>query len=230
MDKIKNQNSAEDNGVPHYCESFDKELNYKLWITAGTRFLAGERLKRKAYLSSLAVNFCSGYVILFSLFSIIFSNIFLPSYANYINEFVAFVSITLSLFIIIFSQAESNSQYELQADKYHSCGLEISKLYKKLRFLKDNKEKNIDFLEKVYEISVEYDKVLSRFENHKNIDFLMAKLNKPDYHSHEMTEEEKNNIKKEYKKEFTVYWAVIIIPIIAFILFILTLFLILFLM
>ena len=217
MDKAKTQNQAEEKGVPHYCDNFDKELNYKLWSTMGARFSASKRLEKKAYFSSLAINFCSGYVILFSLFSILFLNTLFPAMATSTNAIVTFVSITLSLFIIIFSQTESNSHYDLRASKFHSCGLEISKLYKELRFLKDNRQKDGKFLQNVYEISKKYDIILAQYENHEKIDYLMFKLDKPDYETHRMGRLQQYIVKLKYYKEFAMYWTVIILPIFLFV-------------
>jgi hypothetical protein len=220
MSKEKPKDVREDMGVPHYCEEFDKELNYKLWSTAGARYNASKRLEKKARWSCWAINFCSGYVILFSIFSVLFSKYMFVHNTEIVNLIIIFFSITLSLFIIIFSLAESNSRYDLRASRHHSCALEVASLYKRLRYLKScykNKTKDDSFLDKAYQISLEYDKILAQHENHEEIDFFKFKLQKPDYVSHKMSWCEKKSIRWiTYPKEFIVYWLVIVVPLVLF--------------
>lgn len=169
------------NWVPSYTQGgFDNQLNYSLWSTSRTRFAASKRLQKKHELSGRTIAFTSAYLILLSLLQI-FSN------HSSLTQLLTYSSISLAIVILVVAQLENSSNYSLKAHKHHDCGLQINGLYKKLRRLKQeykNKEKDDSFWVEVNKIDDEYNIILTRFENHDDIDFNIFKANYPKYEDH----------------------------------------------
>lgn len=161
--------------IPEYLKdnNFEVELNYKLWITKGARFKASERCEELDARYNRIVGWVSSYLIIFSVLTLCKIPFFtLP------DNYSTFISISLSILILVFSQFAYAKNYSVHARNYHECGLEISKLYNKLRILKVKSEHSI---EDVDLIKNEYEKVLDRYDNHLPIDLAMFKLQKTEY-------------------------------------------------
>ncbi|KAA1157586.1 SLATT domain-containing protein [Pseudoalteromonas fuliginea] len=169
------------NFVPNYTQSgFDKQLNYSLWSTSRTRFAASKRLQRKHELSGRTIAFTSAYLILLSLLQIF-------SEETSLTQLLTYSSISLAIVILVVAQLENSSNYSLKAHKHHECGLLINSLYKKLRRLKHeykDKEQDEKFWVEVNKYDDEYNNILTRFENHEDLDFSIFKANYPKYEDH----------------------------------------------
>jgi hypothetical protein len=76
-----------------------------------------------------------------------------------------FISIALSILILIFGQLESANEYRLKAEKFSDCALEIGELYNKLRFIKTSNNTVDEINTLSYEMSVEYDRLHKKYEN-----------------------------------------------------------------
>jgi hypothetical protein len=173
----KHHETKTTSGQMYLDKDFSVELNYKLWVTKGSRFVASDRLKTVSKLSSTSLGFLSSYMILLGLLSAfkLDSLLIIP------NQYLAFITTGLSIIILVFSQSESSSEYGLKAEKFHNCALEISDLYNKLRYLKTERSTDLDINKLSQELSIEYGIILKRYENHKPIDFEYFKTSKPDY-------------------------------------------------
>ena len=118
--------------IPEYLKdnNFEVELNYKLWITKGTRFKASERCEELDARYNRVVGWVSSYLIIFSVLTLCEIPFFtLPENCG------TFISISLSILILVFSQFAYAKNYSVRARNYHECALEISKLYNELRSL-----------------------------------------------------------------------------------------------
>lgn len=165
--------------IPEYLKdnNFEVELNYKLWITKGTRFKASERCEELDARYNRIVGWVSSYLIIFSVLTL--CNI---SYLTLPEEYSTFISVSLSILILVFSQFAYAKNYSVRARNYHECALEISKLYNKLRLMKTDPK--IDPCHKIInikQIKDEYEKVLDRYDNHLPIDLAMFQLQKKEY-------------------------------------------------
>ena len=164
-------------GQMYLDKDFSVELNFKLWTTKGARFVASQRLKTKSKLSSYCMGFLSSYMIIIGLLSVFKFEKFLWI----TDQQLAFSTTAISVIMLVFSQAESASEYGLKSEKFHSCALEISELYNKLRYLKTNQATEADINRLSQELSIDYGNILKRYENHESIDFDFFKTSKPDY-------------------------------------------------
>jgi SMODS and SLOG-associating 2TM effector domain family 5 len=173
------------NDVPAYTQDgFDKQLNYNLWSTSRTRFIAARKLKEKNERSSKAIAFLSADLIFFSLFDFFF----LTKFPGYNVNFIIFINIMFSLLILVFSQNEASASYAVRSFQFHQCGLKINKIYKELRILKSryNKEKDKDFHDELAKMNDEYDIILSQSENHEMIYYELFKAEYPKYIDHNL--------------------------------------------
>lgn len=200
-------------GVPKYAQgSFDKQLNYNLWSTSRTRYIAARRLRSKDRRSSKAIAFLSAYMIIFTLSD----HLFLSQLSGYNGNYILLLNVTFSLLILIFSQLESSASYSVRAVKFHECGLEVSHLYKQLRRLKSRYEghvKDEDFYKELEIIDDKYDQVLKNHENHELMDFELFKSNYPLYEDHNLKWWDVINIRKRhYLKDVFVYHIVTYMP------------------
>jgi len=161
---------------------FDKELNYKLWSTKHSRYIANRRLKLKHRSSTRAISYLSAYLIGFTLFDYLFLSV----QESYNPAYFIFGSILLSVFIIIFNQLESSANYTARAAKHYKCALEVTRLYNRLRILKRGKNpvKDDSFWTEVDKIDQEYTEVLGNYENHDQIDYDFFRAKKPKYEDH----------------------------------------------
>lgn len=164
-------------GQQYLDKDFSVELNYKFWTTKGARFIASDRLKTVNKLSSYALGFLSGYLIIAGLLSAFK----LQTSIEISADQFAFISTGLSILILIFSQLESANEYRLRAEKYHDCALEIAELYNKLRYIKTSDKSQDEINKFAYDLSIEYSQVLKKYENHKLIDFKYFQTTKNDY-------------------------------------------------
>jgi len=174
--RAKRIKKAKSKIAPYLQKDFGVELNYKLWTTKGSRFLASERNVTMDSLSSKTIGYLSAYLIIVNLITIYK----LPILGELTINQLGFTTTAFSILILIFSQFEGAKNHSLRAEKFHQCGLEIGELYNKLRMVKTFDDVN-NPQEKIENISENYDAILKKYENHSAIDFLMFKTTKPDY-------------------------------------------------
>ena len=168
---IKNAKSR----IPEYLKdnNFAVELNYKLWVTKGARFKASTRCEEADTRYTRIVGWISSYLIIFSVLNICEIPFFtLP------DNCASFLSIALSIIILVFSQFAYAKNFSVHSRNYHTCALEISSLYNKLRF---NKMNNNIVPELIEQIANEYEQILMRYDNHLPIDLDMFKIEKTAY-------------------------------------------------
>jgi len=163
---------------PYLQKDFEVELNYKLWSTKGARFAASHRNETLQRLSGQTVGYLSAYLIIVGLVNVYHLRFWMFTLTD--NQ-VNFASMAFSVLILLFSQLESSENFSLKSDRYHNCALDISELYDKLRYVKTYENNNQNKKDILKNISIEYDKILKRNENHKSIDYIKFQLTKSSY-------------------------------------------------
>lgn len=193
--------------IPSYLQhnDWERELNFKLWVTKGARFSADKRCKTQAFWSQLSLNFLSGYLIMLGLLPL-----FLKTTTKSVSlDALSFAVACTSIVAMVWGLMESGKQYDLQAARFHACAVSIGKLYSRLRRAKQlpNDEKTV----MLGEISEAYDDLLERYENHDPLDYDNFKIQKPDYF--ELTASDIRVIRmKTFICTRLIYLATIIIP------------------
>ena len=140
-----------------------------VYKTMCARFTAYRRMKRDRDASKVAEAFSSASIIAISLISLKVHNIEL-------SNNISILTIILSTFLLVVSLLFSNLDYEKRMDNYHSCGNDLSRLY---RFMHHDsicltedkqKEKELEYLNKYFDILKKYNL------NHTTFDYDYAML------------------------------------------------------
>ncbi len=166
------------NGSKSYLEkSFLEELNYKIWSTKGARFEADKRLKIISRMSNISLAILSAYLIIAGLISVYNLK------SNLDFDFINYIVTALSIILLVLSLHENAQDYKLRANNFHSCGLELSILYDKLRIFKTlSAVKTVEEKESfAKQLSKDYNVILSKYENHISIDYKNFQLNHREY-------------------------------------------------
>lgn len=151
--------------------SFSDKLDTDIWRTKGARFNAYRRLSDKQLLVTIVTSFSSIHLIAISILQI--SNVIPISDIG--HNLLSFISIIVSIAILVYGLIEGGKNYGLKAEKLHACGLELDTLYKKLRVFIDK-----DDTEEIYSIAIEYPELLSKFNlNHEPIDDRYFRISDP---------------------------------------------------
>lgn len=100
------------------------------------------------------------------------------------DNLLAYLITSLSILALVFGQIESSKDYSLKSKAFHSCGLELSDIYNKLRIFKTMEENpsSTRKTEFTQEISDLYQNVLSKYDNHSPIDNKIFKTKTAKYH------------------------------------------------
>lgn len=197
-------------GSKEYLEkSFLEELNYKIWTTKGARFKADRRLTIVSKMSNISFSILSAYLIIAGLLAVynIENNV---ENLNLINYYVT----ALSIIQLVMAQFESSQDYKLKAKNFHDCSLELSKLYNKLRTFKTLNADASDYttLRFCQELSDDYQDILSRYDNHEDIDYETFKITQRTYFK-ELTDKNVKSIKRRYwLKCYGWYSLIIFVP------------------
>lgn len=160
-------------------KTFLEELNYKIWTTKGSRFNANKRLLLISKLSNLSNSMLSVYLIAIGLLSVY--NIYNDGFIT--QNILPYLMTCISILLLVFTQIENSKNYQLKAKEFHTCGIELSRLYNKLRVFKTLKTNPTD-IERVNfanELSLEYESILEKYENHEPIDFELFKTRNSEY-------------------------------------------------
>lgn len=114
---------------------------------------------------------------------------------NLINYYVT----ALSIIQLVLAQYENSQDYKLRAKNFHDCGLELSILYNKLRTFKtlNNNASDYETLNFCKQLSDDYQSILSRYENHAQIDYDNFKISHRSYFA-EIKDEDVKKINKKY--------------------------------
>jgi hypothetical protein len=164
--------------LPPYLtdNSWEHELNYKLWITKGARFAAARRCENLDSCALWATTILSVYLIIVGLIPYIPH----PVFKSVSPELLGFGTTALSIILLAITLLISIRQYPLQAKAFHECSLRIGVLYDRLRQAKeiaDEEEKRVQ----IAAVTRDYEDLLPNYPNHQPIDHDIFQTQKPTY-------------------------------------------------
>lgn len=164
--------------VPPYLtkNSWEHELNYKLWITKGARFAAARRCESMDSSGLWATTILSAYLIIVGLIPYIPH----PMFKGVSPELLGFGTTALSIILMAVTLLISVRQYPLQAKSFHECSLEIGVLYDRLRQAKEIANED-EKRAQIASVTRDYEKILPNYANHLPIDRDMFETQKPGY-------------------------------------------------
>jgi hypothetical protein len=144
------------------------EFSDQMWFTYKARYNTHARLM-------LQDVFCSIITATLSLFIIIINILQLTPDLILINQLAATCyTISLSIIILIISIVFSLSNRKKQAERFHSCALEIQRIYREY-----TTNKNVLTDETIKEYTRRYDDALSKYDiNHSFSDYQKVKITK----------------------------------------------------
>ncbi len=149
-----------------------KRYSNTLSITAGCRFEASRRLDKKDGVSAVTISTLSLYAISFSL-----APYFIDVELVKSLSFLPFVSVIISIFIIILTLLEASKKYSVRAEMMHQCGKALNELHYELDYLINTGNINET---RFHQIKESYDKVIKNFpENHEQLDFHYYRVTHP---------------------------------------------------
>ena len=199
--------------IPPYLKdnNFMTELNYKLWVTKGARFKASERCEELDRRSARLVGWLSAYLIILSVLP--FCNI--PE-LSLPGNYTAFISVSLSIMILVFSQLEYAMNYTAMAKDYHNCALEVANLYNELRYLKSDSDGKLgdETISKMRKISANYEQTLQKYKNHLPIGYDIFRTDKPEYFNLSWLSVRKIKMRYFMKTKFVNYFFIYGLPVI----------------
>lgn len=164
--------------VPPYLtkNSWEHELNYKLWITKGARFAAARRCEDLGSCGLWATTILSAYLIIVGLIPYIPH----PVFKGVSPELLGFGTISLSIILMAVTLLISIRQYALQAKAFHECSLKIGILYDRLRQAKEVEDEG-EKRSQIAAVTRAYEEILPNYPNHQPIDRDMFQTQKPGY-------------------------------------------------
>jgi hypothetical protein len=188
---------ASKDALPPYLKdnSWEQELNYKLWATSSVRFQAARRCEYTAHLSSLAIAFLTGYLIIIGLIPFVPH----PALKSVPPDLLGVGTADVSIMLLAYSLIENAKSHGLKAHLYHDCALAISRLYNALRQAKEITDTAGKRAE-IARITAEYERVLPSYMNHQPIDYEIFKTQKPGWF--------KLTPKQIKSRQRTYYWQV----------------------
>lgn len=154
---------------------WEKELNYKLWVTKGARFCAAQRYGAVSDASTKALTFLSAYLIIIGLVPT-----FIPAVSQKVPPPLLGIStVGISILVLVYNLIESSRRYSLRSHLYHDCALRIGRLYDALRQAKSI-ESSQDRERVIQRITKKYERTIEHFENHAPVDYAVFQTQKPD--------------------------------------------------
>lgn len=164
------------------------DLSTRVRRTAKARFVAAQRFESHNRYSRWTVAVAS-----IALLTIPLLQAFGLS-TNLDSQQINVVQVLLAVVILAFSLLLSGEEYAVKADRMHRCGIELNEIARKSRE-QVNEDEGTQL-----PLSQQYDNVIQRYDNHKQIDFNMQKLQNPkDYF----------NLEDRFKKQVKYWWTVI---------------------
>ncbi|MGJ8657663.1 MAG: SLATT domain-containing protein [Akkermansiaceae bacterium] len=186
--------------------SWEKEFNYKLWVTKGTRFASAKRCKTLEYNSQVALTCLSSYLIIIGIAPFI-----LDTLSKTIDpSIIALFTTATSILLLGFGLIESSKNYQLRSHEFDQCGTKIAIIYNKLRQAKEySSEDEIKII--IQDLTTDYDRIISSYPNHESIDFKKFKTQKSKYHNLTICDVIRINI-SYYRQVHLNYHLLIIMP------------------
>lgn len=149
---------------------FAKELYDKIWKTKGSRFNAYHRLRITKSLSYYTTSLLSAYLII--------TNLLIPFelVGSDYSKTISFISVSLSIVLLVFVIMENSMEYGIRAENFHNCSKSLGKLFNRLDSLMDDDKLEEQLLER---INKEYGEIIDKHDNHSPIDYALHKAKHP---------------------------------------------------
>ena len=151
----------------------DKQQNNKfdelyriIDITAKARYRASTRLSLHGVFSQWTLSLLAIGLIITSV--LMLSGLKL----NFSTEYSSVMQIIFSVMVLTYSLLLGMGNFSARAERFHRCGLELSRLLRKVKPLKGAENNDEEYAT----ISKEYYDHLDKYENHKGVDFLSARV------------------------------------------------------
>ncbi len=128
--------------------------------TKGARFAAHQRLTQLHNMTNYTVSFSSFVLLCVSIFTVMYQGVAYDWYIKYLT----FLSVSLSILIIILSLQEGGKNNLLRAEMMHNCAREVLSVHRELSLDTDPAPKMEQYREK-------YQRIIDRYPyNHEAID------------------------------------------------------------
>lgn len=153
--------------------TFFEQLKTSCWKTSKSRYEAACRMRRCAAMSTLCIAMLSLEIIVINLLQ------FIPGAKGKDMPLISALTICLSVFALVLSVIVNNLDYGSREKNFHSCGLRLGDLCKRMEArLKDKND--IKLCEANHYIE-EYNSILTESnQNHTTVDSLWALRNDPE--------------------------------------------------
>ncbi len=148
-------------------QRFD-ELFRRIQFTCKARYNAARRLSRYHLFTQITPAFMSIGLVIIPLAKILGFN------RGYTESYIELMQIVFAVLLLAYSLLLGMGNYSARAEKAHHCGMTLGKLARKIfpyRSVKDSSDLDEDY----EKMCTEYYECLEKHENHKHIDFLVAK-------------------------------------------------------
>ncbi len=144
------------------------ELYRLVDISAKARYRASDRLSRHGVFSQWTLSLLAIGLIIVSVVSL--SDI----KVNFLSNYIDVMQIIFSVMVLTYSLLLGMGNFNARSEKLHRCGMELSRV---LRRIKPYKGEEVAGEDSEYsELSRSYYDCLEKYENHKDVDFLTARL------------------------------------------------------
>lgn len=125
-----------------------RNLEDKIWLTAKSRIFAEKRYRHYDIVSHVFLSYMSVLIIISSI---------LPDHASQAIKNLDFITVALSIALLVTSLIIAGLRFSTTADKHRGCYLKLQNLYQSL--------------DDTTEPAKEYDKILNGFPNHSSRDY-----------------------------------------------------------
>ena len=150
------------------------ELSRRVKVTSKARYNASRRLNLQNKMSQWTLALLSVALILISLVSA--SDVEIA----YSKSYTDIMQIVFAVLILAYSLLLGTGDYSARSVKVHRCGMELGRIARKIKPFEEL-EGEMDAYDKLYN---EYYNCLEKYENHENVDYLVASHESYDW-SHE---------------------------------------------
>jgi SMODS and SLOG-associating 2TM effector domain family 5 len=142
-----------------YLAAEKADLVWRIKVTAGSRFIAAERLRRREKRVSVLNAVASAAVIFLSIVSATIHT------APIIGAGLLLVTIFASLLILVTALIQFASNDAVNAERMHQCALALGALRRTLMYAEFQRRSEL------LAFANEYDSILARYPNHESADY-----------------------------------------------------------
>jgi hypothetical protein len=151
-----------------------EQLYRAIRVATAARFHASRRLRLHQSLSLWAISLSSAALIILSLLEAYELEITVSS------GILSLAQVTAAILVLVISLLVNGGNFGERAEKMHRCGLELNALSREVYLFLGSAQNE----KRVRDAQRRYDDILSRYENHSQIDYRRAQSSKaPEYYN-----------------------------------------------